>query len=158
MIFRSSSHDSARRPSRWWGVAFVCWVAFIWGHSLVQGPQSTAESGLVVSLLRPLFEGVGIVDPDLMSFIVRKAAHFSEYAVLGVLARGLVTSLREEGSAPRLPVTVVVALVPAADECLQLFVPGRSGRLQDVLIDLCGMLFGFALFWVASRVVRRARA
>lgn len=158
MIFRSSSHDSARRPSRWWAVAFVCWVAFIWGHSLVQGPQSTAESGLVVSLLRPLFEGVGIVDPDLMSFIVRKVAHFSEYAVLGVLARGLVTSLREEGSAPRFPVTVVAALVPVADECLQLFVPGRSGRLQDVLIDLCGMLFGFALCWVASRVARRARA
>lgn len=158
MIFRSSSHDSARRPSRWWAVAFVCWVALIWGHSLVQGPQSTAESGLVVSLLRPLFEGVGIVDPDLMSFIVRKAAHFSEYAVLGVLARGLVTSLREEGSAPRLPVTVVAALVPVADECLQLFIPGRSGRPQDVLIDLCGMLFGFALFWVASRVARRARA
>ena len=150
--------DSARRSSLRWAVALCCWIAFIWGHSLVQGPQSTAESGLVVSLLRPLFEGVGIVDPDLMSFIVRKVAHFSEYAVLGVLARGLVTSLREEGIAPRLPVTVVAALVPVADECLQLFVPGRSGRLQDVLIDLCGMLFGFALFWVASRVARRARA
>lgn len=158
MISRSSNHDSARRPSRFWTVAFVCWVAFIWGHSLIQGPQSTAESGLVVSLLRPLFEGIGIVDPDLMSFIVRKAAHFSEYAILGVLARGLVTSLREEGSVLRLPVTVVAALVPAADECLQLFVPGRSGRLQDVLIDLCGMLFGVTLSWVVSRVARRARA
>ena len=158
MIFRSSSHDSARRPSRRWAVAFVCWVVFIWGHSLVQGPQSTAESGMVVSLLRPLFEGVGIVDPDLMSLIVRKAAHFSEYAVLGVLARGLVASLREEGSALHLPMGVVAALVPVADECLQLFVPGRSGRVQDVLIDLCGMLFGVVLSRIASRVARRARA
>ena len=153
------THDSARRPTYLrWAVAFGCWVAVIWGHSLIQGPQSSLESGLVVSLVCPLFELAGIHDLGLMTLVVRKLAHFSEYAVLGVLARGLVTSLREEGIAPRLPVTVVAALVPVADECLQLFVPGRSGQLTDVLIDLSGLVTGaLVAHAVAYLVSRRAR-
>ena len=90
-------NDSARRPaSVRWAVAFACWVAVIWGHSLVQGPQSSLESGLVVSIVRPLFEVLGVTDVDLMSLVVRKLAHFSEYALLGVLTCGLFRARRRE--------------------------------------------------------------
>ena len=80
-------NDSARRPSFRWAVALCCWVAFIWGHSLIQGPQSSLESGMVVAIVRPVFEALGVTDVNIMTLIVRKGAHFSEYAVLGVLAR-----------------------------------------------------------------------
>ena len=147
-------NDSARRPaSVRWAVAFACWVAVIWGHSLVQGPQSSLESGLVVSIVRPLFEALGVTDVDLMSLVVRKLAHFSEYAVLGVLARGLFASLRRERGTRPWPMALLVALVPVADECVQLFVPGRSGQPADVLIDLSGLACGALL----ARVVARAR-
>lgn len=144
--------------SRRWLVALLCWVALVWGHSLVQGPASSLESGAVVALLRPLFEALGVTDVDLMSLIVRKCAHFSEYAVLGVLAHGLFrVRLRERGEAP-LPRALLVALVPVADECIQLLVPGRSGQPTDVLIDLCGLLSGVLAAWALTRAAARLRA
>ena len=150
------SHDSARRSTFLrWAVALCCWVLFIWGHSLVQGPQSSLESGLVVELLRPLFEALGVTDVDLATLVVRKAAHFSEYAVLGILSWGLFSArLRERGRAP-FPIAFLVALVPVCDECLQLFVPGRSGQLTDVLIDLSGVCAGALLATILSALRRR---
>ena len=152
-------NDSARRSSLRWTVALCCWVAFIWGHSLIQGPQSSLESGMVVSLVRPVFEALGVTDVDLMSLIVRKGAHFSEYAVLGVLARCLYVALRRERASfmTDYPVTfvIIVATVPVVDECLQLFVPGRSGMPTDVLIDLAGLATGALLAWLTGRLRRR---
>lgn len=146
--------DSARRSSRRWAVALACWVAFIWCHSLVQGPQSSLESGMVVALLRPLFEAVGVTDAGLMSLVVRKCAHFSEYAVLGVLACGLFRARGRETGRRALPAALIVALVPVVDECIQLGVPGRSGQPTDVIIDLSGLLVGS----IASSVVSRLRS
>ena len=126
----------------------------MWAHSLVQGPQSSFESGLVVSLIRPIFETLGVTDVDAMTFVVRKGAHFSEYAVLGVLAWGLFRArLRERGRAP-FPAAFLVALVPACDEGIQLLVPGRSGQLGDVMIDLAGVCFGVLLALLASAWAR----
>lgn len=148
-------HDSARR-SILWAAAFACWVVFVWGHSLVQGPQSSAESGAVVALLRPAFELAGLTDVSLMTLIVRKAAHFLEYAVLGLLAHGMFASLRAERGVRSFPWAILVALVPVLDECLQLAVPGRSGRATDVLIDLAGVATGALALGVARRI--RARS
>lgn len=139
-------HDSARRPTLGrWATALLCWVAFIWGHSLVQGPQSALESGFVVSLVMPALEALGVRDVDLVTLVVRKGAHFSEYAVLGVLAFGLFRARLRERGMPPFPTACLVALVPVADECLQLFVPGRSGQPTDVLIDLAGICAGVLL-------------
>lgn len=154
-----TTHDSARRPTYpRWAVAFACWLVVIWGHSLVQGPQSTMESDLVVSALRPLFEAVGVADPTTMSLVVRKGAHFLEYAALGVLGRGMLHARRlERGSSP-FPAALMVPLVAVADECLQLFVPGRSGMPSDVLIDLGGLVAGALVGCLVSAALDRRRA
>lgn len=142
-----------RRSSRLrWGVALGAWLVVIWGHSLVAGPESSAESGLVVALARPLFEAVGVTDSSLMSLVVRKCAHFSEYAVLGVLTRCfLAARARETGGRP-LPLGLLAALVPVVDECVQLGVPGRTGQPADVLIDLAGLMTGVALSALVGRI------
>ena len=155
MTVRHIPGDSTRRSWKPWAVAFACWVLFIWGHSLVQGPASTAESGRVVALVRPLFELAGVTDLSVMSFVVRKCAHFSEYAVLGAIARGLFSRLAAERGVPAWVGALAVAVVPVADECLQLFVPGRTGMPTDVLIDLSGAATGALLSWAFSRL--RAR-
>lgn len=112
---------------------------------------------MFVSLVQPVFEALGLTDVNVMSLLVRKCAHFSEYAVLGVIARGLYRALRSEG-AIHAPIVFLTVLVPVADECLQLFVPGRSGQLTDVLIDLSGLVTGaLVAHAVAYLVSRRAR-
>lgn len=142
-----------RRATVAWAAALACWVAFIWGHSLVPGAQSTAESDAVAGLLAALLPPLGSLDPDLVTLVVRKGAHLAEYAVLGVLLAGLVRS-RRGGRA--LPVVAPVALVPLVDEAIQLGVPGRTGQLPDVLVDLVGMLLGASALLLVARA-RRGR-
>lgn len=136
-----------------WAVALACWVVFIWCRSLVPGPQSTEESDLVAALLSALVPVVGELDPDTVTLLVRKGAHLTEYAVLGALLSGLVRSRRRaRPDARALPAALPVLLVPFVDEFIQLYVPGRSGRLTDVLIDLTGMLLGAAVSHLVARL------
>ena len=108
------------------------------------------------TLLRPVFDALGLVDKDTCTFIIRKTAHFSEYAVLGVGALNLAKNLARRGSGrcASIGVLLAFALVAVADETLQLFVPGRSGSLRDVAIDLAGYTFGVLC---ATLVVKHRR-
>ena len=146
--------EHGRRPTIAWGAALVCWVAFIWGHSLVPGPQSTGESDAVASLLVGAIPLVGGLDQDVLTLVIRKGAHLGEYAVLGLLLCGLVRSRRRTRPGSSVALAALVALVPVVDEGIQLLVPGRSGQLSDVLIDLSGMVIGAAVLLAAARLAR----
>ncbi|WP_417118666.1 VanZ family protein [Olsenella phocaeensis] len=125
--------------------AVLLWTAFVWGNSLVAGPASSAQSGLVASLLAPFLHTLGITDANAVTFMVRKCAHFGEYAVLALLARRALDALP---SARTRRLRLVPALYPlavaVADETIQRFVPGRAGQPRDVLIDFCGACFALA--------------
>jgi VanZ family protein len=72
-------------------------------------------------------------------FILRKMAHFSEYAVLSIL---LLRALKAHGinQLRALQSAALVALVYAfSDELHQRFVPGRTSALRDVGFDFAGI-------------------
>lgn len=74
-----------------------------------------------------------------------KAAHFGEYAILGLLARMAVARiprLRRRGTAVVLAFGLAVG---ALDELLQLHVPGRQASLADLGMDLLGVTAGLVL-------------
>lgn len=150
--------QNARRERRgWWAVALVLWIGFIWSRSLYGGEASSGQSAVVVDALAGLFRALGVSDAETMTFIVRKTGHFLEYLVLGVLTWLAFGLGRARG--PRrvwllVAACVLCAAVPAADETIQLFVPGRSGQVTDVLLDMCGCATGLAL----SALVARRRA
>lgn len=131
-----------------WFLVFA-WALFIWSRSLFPGPESTAQSAVVVDILRPAFEALGVTNATLMSFLVRKAGHFLEYAVFGAL----LGSTPEDGR-PGWRQVVPGLIVPSADETLQRFVPGRSGQLSDVALDCAGVAFGLFVT-TGIRSVRR---
>lgn len=140
----------------------VLWALFIWSRSLFSGPESSAQSSAVVEVVEPAFNAVGVTDEDLMTFIVRKSAHFSEYAALGVLlawahVAGGRRSRGSRGGIPWVQALIGIA-VAATDESIQLFVPGRSGQPTDVLIDSCGMLCGLVIATFVIRARRRSAA
>ena len=73
---------------------------------------------------------------------IRKLAHFAEYACMGVLIYGIWRPWKQ-GNGKWYLLTILWVLVSAAgDEIHQLYVPGRSGNLPDVLLDTCGGSFG----------------
>ncbi len=83
-----------------------------------------------------------------LEFLVRKTAHFSEYALLGSLWY-LYLYRRRRGM---LFAFLASAGYAVTDEIHQMFVPGRSCELRDMLIDssgaCCGILVAFVLLCV----------
>ena len=93
---------------------------------------------------------------------VRKIAHFSEYALLGILVYILWRQWKERGKGLYLLVVLWVCLSAAVDECHQMFVPGRDGNPLDVLLDTGGGSFGLLLCvltekWCLGRMRRKRR-
>jgi VanZ family protein len=69
--------------------------------------------------------------------ILRKGAHMTEYAILGVLL------VRATGSRPA--ALVLAVAYACSDEWHQTFVRGRHGTPVDVGIDAVGVLIGLTL-------------
>ena len=75
--------------------------------------------------------------------MIRKGAHFTEYAVLAVL---VANALRLWGKLRWYWPVVISAAYAVTDEIHQYFVPGRACHMLDVTIDTCGAIFGTAVF------------
>lgn len=129
---------------------------WIFSNSLRDGISSSEQSNSLLALVRPMLEKVltffGIRPTDAnLSHYLRKAAHFSEYALLGFLSVCCVRFLHrkfpffQNKSWVLLLPLPFCALTALADEGLQRFVPGRGGQLKDVLLDCCGAAFGILL-------------
>ena len=82
-----------------------------------------------------------------IEFPVRKSAHASEYALLAMLCCGLfmIENKNKKSSKYFVFSWMIAVLYACTDEYHQLFVPGRSGLLRDVMIDAVGAAVG-ALF------------
>ena len=123
-------------------------LAFIWGHSLMPAEVSSQESEWFLRLVKPAVMAAdwclrqfGVrVEP---SALVRKMAHFSEFAVLGVLMY-LLFSPPEKRSRGLLAAAGCLAAA-LIDEFLQRFAAGRAPALRDVGIDFAGACLGIAL-------------
>ena len=96
------------------------------------------------SSIPSLSSGLGTWD-----LVLRKLAHATEYAVLGVL---LVRALQRE-----LPALALGVAYAASDELHQAFVRGRHAAALDVAIDSVGLVLG-VLAWRRVREVREIRA
>ena len=146
----------SRRTAGWgpaWAwVLLALWVCVIWGHSMVPAQGSDAESLAVVGVVRRLFELLGVTDVHVMNHVVRKAGHFCEYLVLGLLAVNALRPRWEGGKERLVPTLVLGAIVPIVDETIQVFVPGRAGMTADVLLDMSGFAVALATI-IATRGV-----
>jgi hypothetical protein len=121
-------------------VLTVLAIAVIWGHSMMPGESSSAESGFIYRLLTSVL-GDGVITDH----IVRKAAHFTEYMVLALLCYADFAVFGKRGVACVLPALYICLFVATADESIQLFTVGRNGALFDVWLDHCGSLTGVAV-------------
>ena len=141
-------------------------MIFIFVQSALPSDLSQQESGVIVSFLSNFLW----TDSELLSFVVRKCAHFAEYTLLGWSLALTVADYLERlrggqpgGSNRAKPGDLRGAQLMApwligtayavTDEIHQYFVPGRSCEIRDVVIDSCGVLVG-AL--IVAKLARRA--
>ena len=88
---------------------------------------------------------------------IRKLAHFSEYACMGVLLYGVWRPWKERNRKLYLLIVLWVFVSAGADEFHQLFVPGRYGCFADVVLDTCGGAFGLLVCVCVEKIVRRRK-
>jgi VanZ family protein len=138
-------------------VLTVLWMVLIFAFSSQPADESTEMSHSVGKKIGAWFvPGYADWQPEkqeefaaAIDYPVRKTAHASEYAVLALLFLGTLFSWKNRfvrGDYRILLAFVLTAAYASTDEFHQLFVSGRSGRIQDVLIDSLGALAGCLLF------------
>lgn len=122
-------------------VAMIFFLLFIFGNSLQNGVASGMRSARAVQILQTIADGLHL--PIVVSeLVIRKLAHFLEYFVLGLLLCINVRLLTRNWWARIFVPLFFGLLTPVIDESIQLFSPGRSGEVRDVLIDFSGVVFG----------------
>lgn len=140
---------------RLWTVLLLLYVCVIYGNSMTPASISSQESGAVLSLVKEALERIGLDALWVTEHIIRKTAHFLEYAGLGFLlvqSTGLWQS--REGRRVRL-VLEGMLLIPFLDETIQLFTPGRSAQISDVWLDISGVAAGILVTLFACAVLQK---
>ena len=140
-----------KKKSCW--LLVVLMVIFIFSNSAASAGTSNGMSLTVSEWIRPVLNTVGLhPETDFLNFVIRKLAHFSEYALLGCLiaiAYRLQPWSWMKSKAALLPFFII----PVLDENLQRFSAGRSCELRDMLIDSAGMAAGLFLAIVLLGIV-----
>ena len=111
------------------------------------GFSSLNTSQIIRPLLLWIFPNLSEGQIAVAHIVTRKTAHFSEYAVLGILAARAFTSsanhfVRQHWFQMAVLVVVAYALL---DELHQSFVPERTGSIYDSAIDIVGGLTALLL-------------
>lgn len=120
--------------TRWLAVALWMGLIFAMSAQTNSGEQSGALARLVITVLG------GEASPDQLvsvHHVLRKGAHFTEYAILAALM-----AWAQPGFTPRRAALTWLGatLYAASDEWHQSFVPQRGPAAFDVLIDSAGAL------------------
>ena len=109
-----------------------------------------ATAGFLGPILRFLFPTAPEETILIYHGYIRKAAHFTEYAILAMFAwRALASWSFERSRAFKyfLPL-LLVALVAATDEFNQSFEPSRTASFRDALLDFSGGVVMVLLLWL----------
>ena len=140
-------------------VLLVLWMGFIFSMSSENAEKSSNTSGQTIRVVLSAVPGfeeqpeevkVNIIEK--LQFIVRKSAHFIGYMILGILASGLILYYGNINKKYLLAFLICV-IYAISDEIHQLFVPGRSGQVRDVLIDSAGSLLGIILVMAFVKIL-----
>ncbi len=132
----------------------AAWLAVIWGNSMTTGQVSGAFSGWASQLLGKILPFLS-PETEHGHLLVRKIAHFSEFAILGILLRWLFAMVMEK-QLLRFLLPLGCGMVCAViDEFIQWFTPGRVCSFWDMCIDWSGALTGVSLLTLLCILVEK---
>lgn len=155
---RMSSAESIDTPTTrtflWRYLPLIGWMIFI-SFASSASFSANSTSRFIGPLLLWLFPNSTPETLAVVHGLVRKFAHFAEYAVLGFLAA------RAFRSSPRpsvrtkwfLIAAVLIVVCSLADEFRQSFVPSRTPSIFDSFIDMAGGLTALVMVrrWSADK-------
>ncbi|MGN0568941.1 MAG: VanZ family protein [Candidatus Fimenecus sp.] len=133
------------------------WIAvvFCMGFIFFMSSQGAEDSqALSDSVLQKI---IGLLGIDISGEFLRKCAHFSEFAGLGLLLSNAIYASFNHRLTPvfALGGSVIYAV---SDEIHQIFSEGRACQFTDVLIDSAGALLGVIIAFIIFKIIKVRRA
>ena len=120
-------------------------LLFIFYNSTRNGEQSNNLSQGFMHTLLSLIDPNGKLDTEIVHFLIRKGAHFTEFAVLGGLLCAMMNALFKMKSVFYKSMMFLICLFSAVtDELIQSF-NTRTSSVRDVLLDFAGAACGILI-------------
>ncbi len=125
----------------------VAWMIVIFWFSNQPAVVSDEKSRFVIHFLNILGLNLDSILGELANFVVRKISHFTEYFILYIF---LFNALKENFNVKKAIILgiLILFLYACSDEIHQFFIPGRSCRFMDVLIDTSGGIFASVILYL----------
>ncbi len=139
--------------------AVLVWMLLIFSFSSQPAVQSNRLSRSTATVITEVKSVIthGMSSPRTISHlngVIRKAAHFFLYFVLGILVISILAQFKFSHREAFIHAIFICILYGALDEFHQFFVPGRGPGIGDVLIDAAGCAVGLLVFWFAERLLK----
>ena len=128
---------------------FLMILIFMFSHQT--GSESSGLSSQIVLWIQTYLH------IPISEFIVRKAAHMCEYALLTLtLIYGF---YKNHYPIQKIMIYSLIGtfLYACSDEMHQLFIGGRAGQFTDVLIDTCGGCLTIIFYYVLTKLKYKQR-
>ena len=125
-------------------------LVFIFGNSLKNREDSGADSGVIAKLIEPVFNVVFGENHGIdVHHLVRKAAHFTEFCALGIIAFFMCRALGKAFKIKLFGFALFFVLAAAVtDEFIQMF-SDRGSSVSDIVLDFCGAATGMLVCTLA---------
>ena len=143
-----------------WILVLLCMLTIFFFSSDNANKSTKKSNGLIVQITQ-VFLGHKLsnkekeIKIDQYDKYLRKSAHFTLYLILGLLLISALYEYKLDDTKTILIALLIAFLYACSDEFHQLFVPGRSGEILDVLIDTLGSLTGIMCYYYTSLLWRK---
>ena len=144
-------------------ITIFCFSEFSAGESTKQ------SKGLTYNVIK-LLNGNKLSEKELIKLtkkvnpLVRKIAHFSIYMILAIFTYMFIEELNIKSKSEKerlrknIIYTCIFCIIYAIfDEIHQIYVPGRTGKAIDVIIDTLGSCMGITLLLVNNIIKRKGK-
>lgn len=144
------------------GLLLAGWMFTIFSFSAQPAVESDKVSGTVAYRVMKVCDGLFHMElteeklekyAENINYPIRKAAHMTEYAILGLLSFACCLGYRDRGRNSYLTALGIAVVYAATDEIHQLYIPGRAGRFSDVCIDAAGAALGLILLYFILKII-----
>lgn len=110
-------------------------------NSLMKASISSEQSGFFVGIFEKILLLLKInIENINLSYLVRKGAHFTQFFLLGLFYFMFFYLSNKEPYEPYFLTLNYGLLIAMTDEFIQYFTPGRAMLIEDIFIDLFGVI------------------
>ncbi len=137
-------------------ILIIIWMITIFYFSNQHSEESSNLSGGVTLKVLKILKVAPETEEQLENIetLIRKLAHFFMYLAGGVLILLHINLYETSKNKKMLLAQLVGTMYAITDEVHQIYVPGRSGEIKDILIDSLGILTGIGVVLLIKKIIK----